>query len=301
MNDDHDGNVLIRDLRLMAERRQFLRWLGALSLVPLVGCAKDDLLSSDGGTASGGSAGTGAASTKGSAGSTGAAGSGATTRGTTSSTTTSSGTCTSIPEETGGPYPGDGSNGPNALSLSDVVRSDIRSSIAPASGKAAGVPLTIELTLVDAKGNCAALSGFAIYLWHCDRDGNYSMYSAAAASENYLRGVQETDAQGTATFLSIFPACYSGRWPHIHFEVYESLAGATSGGNKLATSQLALPEVACNAVFATDGYSASVRNLTQVSLASDNVFSDGATLETPEISGSPSQGYTVSLKVAINT
>jgi protocatechuate 3,4-dioxygenase beta subunit len=185
--------------------------------------------------------------------------------------------------------------------LKDIVRSDIRSSIAPASGTAAGVPLTIELTLVDAKGNCAPLSGFAIYLWHCDRDGNYSMYSAAAASENYLRGVQETDAQGIAKFVSIFPACYSGRWPHIHFEVYESLAGATSGGNKLATSQLAMPEASCNEVFATDGYSASVRNLTQVSLASDNVFRDGATLETPEISGSPSQGYTVSLKVAVNT
>ena len=28
------------------------------------------------------------------------------------------------------------------------------------------------------------------------RDGNYSLYSEAVADENYLRGVQETDADG---------------------------------------------------------------------------------------------------------
>src|SRR4051794_37996735 len=33
-----------------------------------------------------------------------------------------------IPEETAGPYPGDGSNGPDVLEQSGIVRSDIRSS-----------------------------------------------------------------------------------------------------------------------------------------------------------------------------
>jgi protocatechuate 3,4-dioxygenase beta subunit len=48
-----------------------------------------------------------------------------------------------------------------------------------------------------------------------------------AAQENYLRGVQEADDDGVVTFHSIFPGCYSGRWPHIHYEVYESLDAAT--------------------------------------------------------------------------
>ena len=38
------------------------------------------------------------------------------------------GTLTETPEETAGPYPGDGSNGANVLTQSGVVRSDIRSS-----------------------------------------------------------------------------------------------------------------------------------------------------------------------------
>ena len=34
-----------------------------------------------------------------------------------------------IPDETAGPYPGDGSNGPNVLEQSGIVRSDLRSSV----------------------------------------------------------------------------------------------------------------------------------------------------------------------------
>ena len=82
-------------------------------------------------------------------------------------------------------------------------------------------------------------------------------------NENYLRGVQETDDKGQVKFTTIFPACYDGRWPHIHFEVYPSLAKATNSANKIATSQMALPEEACKAVYATAGYEQSVQNLSQ--------------------------------------
>jgi len=126
------------------------------------------------------------------------------------------GTCSTIPEETAGPYPGDGTNGANALALAGIVRADIRPSIAGATGIATGIPLTVTLTIVDSQ-TCSPLAGRAVYIWHCDRDGKYSMYSAAVAGENYLRGVQVSDAAGAVTFTTIFPGCYSGRWPHIHF------------------------------------------------------------------------------------
>ena len=101
-------------------------------------------------------------------------------------------------------------------------------------------------------------------------------------------------------FTSIFPACYAGRWPHIHFEVYPSVATATSSASKVATSQLALPKAACDAVFATTGYSASVSNLSQLSLASDNVFSDDqAVRQLATVTGSVAAGYTATLTVPI--
>ena len=212
--------------------------------------------------------------------------------------TNSAGTCSRIPEETAGPYPGDGSNGANVLNQTGVVRSDIRSSFAGLSGTAAGIPLTINLTIVSAT-SCAALSNYAVYLWHCDRGGLYSLYSSGVTNQNYLRGVQATDASGKLSFTSIFPGCYSGRWPHIHFEVFRSLTAATNVSNKIATSQIALPKAACDQVYATTGYSASVANLAATSLATDNVFSDGSALELATVTGDLTSGLVATLTVAV--
>ena len=90
-----------------------------------------------------------------------------------------------------------------------------------------------------------------------------------------------------------------GRWPHIHFEVYPSLAAATNVANRVATSQIALPKAACDLVYATAGYGSSVTNLSQVSLATDNVFSDGSALELATVTGSVGAGLTAALTVAI--
>jgi protocatechuate 3,4-dioxygenase beta subunit len=218
---------------------------------------------------------------------------------TTSSTSTA---LTEIPDETAGPYPGDGSNGPDVLEESGIVRSDIRSSFGEATGTAGGVPLTIELDIKDLANGGAAFAGVAVYVWHCTREGGYSLYSDGITEENYLRGVQIADEQGTVKFTSIFPACYSGRWPHIHFEVYPDQASITDSTKAIATSQIALPQDACTTVYATDGYSASVTNLAQVSLAGDNVFGDDkGTSQLGTVTGNVSDGYAVTLEAGVDT
>jgi protocatechuate 3,4-dioxygenase beta subunit len=207
-----------------------------------------------------------------------------------------------IPQETAGPYPADGSQASsqvlNALALSGIVRRDIRTSLGTGN-VAQGVPLTIELTLVSTLGDCAPLAGYAVYLWHCDREGRYSLYSQGVTSEDYLRGVQQADSNGLITFTSIFPACYSGRWPHVHFEIYPSLESATSASNTVHTTQLALPEDICDVVYATDGYSQSIRNMSQISLERDNVFSDGYELQMATVTGDATNGYVARLTVGI--
>jgi protocatechuate 3,4-dioxygenase beta subunit len=204
-----------------------------------------------------------------------------------------------LPDETGGPYPGDGSNGANVLNQSGVVRRDITSSFGSSTTKAEGVPLDITMTINDFADNKSPLAGGAVYVWHCDREGRYSLYSQGVTDENYLRGVQETDDRGQVRFSTIFPACYSGRWPHIHFEVYPSLAKATNGANKIATSQMALPDATCQAVYATSGYEQSRSNLSRVSLERDNVFRDGYDLQLPTVTGDPSSGYQLTFSCAV--
>ena len=276
MNDDttlnHDGHDhdrgLSHDLPTLINRRRALGLFSGAGLVALAACSP------------------------GSNDSTATPSSRSTTDATSSSTE-------EIPEETGGPFPADGSNGVNVLTESGIVRSDITKSFGSASATAGGVPLTIELTVLDVGNGGKALEGAAVYLWHCNREGQYSMYDGSIRNENYLRGVQAADKDGKVRFTSIYPAAYSGRWPHIHFEVYPSLDKATTTSGKLRTSQLALPEKANTVVYATSGYETSVQNMKRSSLDSDNVFSDGYSLQLATVTGTPANGMTARLNVPV--
>jgi protocatechuate 3,4-dioxygenase beta subunit len=210
--------------------------------------------------------------------------------------------CTLIPQETGGPYPGDGTNGPNVLTQSGIVRSDIRSSFGTSGANVApGTLLEVTLQFLSTTTDCGPIEGLAIYLWHCNASGGYSLYSQGVTGENYLRGVQVTDAQGRVTFTTIYPGCYSGRWPHIHFEVFASLADATNGTNAGRTSQLALPEAPSRVVYGQASlYPNSTSNLNQLSLQSDNVFGDdGGVHQLATVTGDNASGYTAFLEVGI--
>ncbi|MEW7847137.1 intradiol ring-cleavage dioxygenase [Massilia aurea] len=285
VHDDHHqglGADLTRMLAQPATRRQSLRWLfaGAGSAVlPLAGCGGGSADDSFGLSSS------------------------TTTTG--SGSTTGSAVCSVIPEETGGPYPADGTNRntsgvANALVLSGIVRSDIRASVAGASGVAAGVPLTIRLKIENVAQGCAAAAGATVYLWHCTREGGYSMYSNGIVGENYLRGVQEADSEGYVTFTTIFPGCYEGRMPHVHFEVYPTLAKSTSAANRIKTSQFAFPLAITNEAYTSSGYASSVSNLARISFATDNVFSDGTALQMASVTGTASQGYNATLTVGVS-
>jgi protocatechuate 3,4-dioxygenase beta subunit len=191
-NPDEDifDQGLAFDLETVIGRRRMLQLLGTAGigagLFALAGCLP---------AASGSATATSSASASGSA---------------SSSSTASSAAadCEVIPEETAGPYPGDGSNGPDVLNQSGIVRSDIRSSFGTATGVAQGVPLTIRVAIQDVANGCAPLAGAAVYLWHCTREGQYSLYSQGVANENFLRGVQAAGNDGVVTFQSIFPGCY---------------------------------------------------------------------------------------------
>ncbi|MEU4620795.1 3,4-dioxygenase subunit beta [Actinoplanes sp. NPDC023801] len=217
-------------------------------------------------------------------------------------TTETSGTVAEIPDETAGPYPADGSNGPDVLDRTGVVRRDIRSSFGTATGTAAGVPMTLTLSVKDLANAGAPYIGVAVYVWHCDRAGGYSLYSTGITAENYLRGVQITDDAGEVTFTSIFPACYPGRWPHVHFEVYPDEASITDSAKVIATSQVALPQEICDVVYREPGYEASVTTLAQVSLDADNVFGeDSGALQLAVVTGGVTEGLVATLEVGVDT
>lgn len=266
----------------LLSRRQALGTglLGATGLT-LAGCGGGDAgsVSAASGSSSGSSSSSGGSS--GSSGSSsGGSGSG--------SCLVSAPSCIVAPTETIGPYPAFSGG---IVTLASLWRADITTDVAGTYAQRTGVPLTVTLKIVNPGNACEPLAGYDVYIWHCDKDGYYSFYAnqpGYLGTQSYingyfLRGVQTTDACGEVSFQTIFPGWYTGRYTHIHVVV--ALSTTTE-----AITQFTFPAAVIDTVYASSQYSAHGANT--VTLATDNVFSDGASGQVADTSGSVDAGYT---------
>ena len=209
------------------------------------------------------------------------------------------GRCVADAPEIVGPFPADGTNQSQGvtsdiLTEDGIVRSNIRRSFLTSKTKAEGVKVRLDFEVINTNNGCAAESGFAVYVWQCSRDGLYSLYTAP--DESYLRGVQVSDDNGRLSFVTIFPGCYPGRWPHIHAEIFTSLDEATNGHNAILTTQLAMPKHICKDVYDNaSGYEKSKFYFGEVSIKGDISFGDNTRKQmavmTPDFKGNYEDGY----------
>ena len=273
--EDVEDQGLTFDVGTLVSRRGALGVLGTGSVAAVLAACSSGSATSSGAASDGGSASDGGGSS-------------------------SASELTEMPGETAGPYPGDGSNGADVLETSGVERSDIRSSI-DSDTVAEGVPLDVTMNIIDMAGGDVPMEGAAVYLWQCDAAGRYSMYTEGVEEETFLRGVQITDAQGTVTFTTIFPGCYTGRRPHLHFEVFPDAESIVDAGNAILTSQIAMPQAESDDVYERSEYEGSAENLSQLTLETDNIFSDGYDQQLASLSGDIDNGYAFSIDVPIDT
>jgi protocatechuate 3,4-dioxygenase beta subunit len=196
--------------------------------------------------------------------------------------------CALISSETQGPYPLLA-----ILSNSSILRQDI-------TENKTGLPLTVKLKFEDINNSFTPIMNAAIYIWHCDKDGEYSGYSSSQngnhLGETCLRGVQLTDINGEVTFTTIYPGWYAGRITHIHFQVY---LNSNLGGTATATSQLAFPQGVTTAVYDSSLYLDNGQNASVTSFVEDNVFSDGTAYQLATLTGSVAESYLAELTVGI--
>jgi len=221
--------------------------------------------------------------------------------------------CRALPEETSGPFPADGADLPergpgpagpdrqhpvtNILAAPGSVRRDVRASFDTSSTVAAGVPLRLELILLDLSRACRPLADSAVYLWSCNRDGDYSLYGRGIEHENYLRGVQFTDQDGRIVFQTIFPACYFGRYPHLHLEIFKPSARSLDASTRVLTTQLTAPREVCSRVYeGAPGYARSAAQFKGLLPSNDMVFASSSpaelALQTLAMTGDLSAGFT---------
>lgn len=189
--------------------------------------------------------------------------------------------CVVAPELTEGPY---------YLDV-NLDRSDIRTN--SGDGKAVeGAPLRLDWLVTQADGNaCVPMPDVVVDVWHCDALGVYS--GVAGSSGDFLRGYQRTDANGQASFTTIYPGWYSGRAVHIHFKIRTD-AEASAGFE--FTSQLFFDDAFSRAVFATGVY--AQKGAQDVPNASDQIYnqSGGTTLLAVAKDG---DGYRATFPIAV--
>lgn len=200
------------------------------------------------------------------------------------------GLCDPVRAETSGPFPADARIGPNLLADPAILRSDIRPNL-DGSNSQQGLPFSLTVTVVDINNDCAPLAGAAVYLWHCNADGEYSAYSGLGQGDqrghSFLRGVQLTDASGQARFTTVYPGRYPGRATHFHARIYRD----GSFGSVLRTTQFAFEDSTNAEVYAGgDAYRQS-RATRATPNAEDGVFRDGYEGQLLALRGDPVEGY----------
>jgi protocatechuate 3,4-dioxygenase beta subunit len=83
--------------------------------------------------------------------------------------------------------------------------------------QAVPLSLTLRIARVKSAGECTALPGARVDVWHADANGVYSDEAVLQTSgQRYLRGYQITDRTGTVRFQTVYPGWYPGRTVHIH-------------------------------------------------------------------------------------
>jgi protocatechuate 3,4-dioxygenase beta subunit len=179
--------------------------------------------------------------------------------------------CVLSPEMTEGPYYIDG----------ETIRSDIT------EGKP-GLPLRLVLTVADAT-TCTPISGATVDVWHADATGNYSGFGSTTSNRTFLRGVQVTDANGVATFQTIYPGWYQGRAVHVHLKVHV-------GGSVVHTGQLFFDEQVTDAVYAKTPYSSHTGQRT--ANGQDSIYRSGGAQSLVVLTPA-SDGYTGAITLGV--
>lgn len=180
--------------------------------------------------------------------------------------------CVLTPEMTEGPYYIDG----------EKLRRNIT------EGRP-GAPLTLRLGVVNAS-TCKPIRGAIVDIWHADAAGVYSGFGAGAANRTFMRGLQRTDANGVATFQTVYPGWYPGRTVHIHVKVHV-------GGNVIHTGQLYFPDSFTDAVYKKSPYTKRPSRDTRNS--NDFVYANGGKNSLLSVRADGSGGYVASITMGV--
>jgi len=142
---------------------------------------------------------------------------------------------------------------------------------------------------VDAS-TCRPIKGAAVDIWHADAGGVYSGFGAGSSNRTFMRGLQKTDANGIATFQTVYPGWYQGRTVHIHVKVH-------IGGNVVHTGQLFFNDTVTDAVYRRSPYSKRPNRTTRNT--ADSIYVNGGSKSLVKIA-KRGTGYTGAVTMGVH-
>ncbi|HLA64491.1 MAG TPA: T9SS type A sorting domain-containing protein [Rhodothermales bacterium] len=157
--------------------------------------------------------------------------------------------CVLMPSVTEGPY----------YFNANQFRSDITEGLP-------GVLTQLVIGVVDVD-TCTPIANALVDVWQCGATGLYSGYNQPGGDtrgQDFFRGIQTTDANGQATFTTVYPGWYQGRTTHIHLKI-------RFNQTTYVTSQLFFPQEVSNLIYTTrEPYSA--RGIGGTTNANDGIY-----------------------------
>ncbi|CAH0023484.1 unnamed protein product [Clonostachys rhizophaga] len=209
--------------------------------------------------------------------------------------------CVLTPEVTQGPY--------------YVSGEDVRYSVIEDQE---GVEIILDYQVIDVE-TCEPVPDVYLEMWHCNSTG---VYSGVVASGNgnsndetnidntFLRGIQPTNDEGVAQFLSLFPGHYTGRATHIHVMVHTNATlqkNYTLGNENYAShvGQAFFDQDLISEVSLVEPYNTNTQEITtnsEDSILSEEVATDGVdpVMEYTLLGDDVSQGLFAWLAFGIN-
>ncbi|KAH6659303.1 Intradiol ring-cleavage dioxygenase [Truncatella angustata] len=226
-------------------------------------------------------------------------------------TTIQNDTCVLAPDTVWGPYGIDG----------EIIRHDLRE----ISSGQSGLDFYLDIGVIDIE-TCEPLPNAALTIWNCNSTGTYSGFTGidpdtasiadgwstrsdgTTDDETFLRGIQITDEEGMAEFLTLFPGYYTSRTTHVHVTVQTNITNGTSYSSSAVQhiGQLFFNESLINSVYELAPYADHLATLNRTTNDEDKLFatatSEGysAVVSVDQIGDSLADGLVGYITIGVN-
>ncbi len=130
----------------------------------------------------------------------------------------------------------------------EPARAGMRSTFDFAETVTSGATLQVTFNLREVSKACRFLNDYAIYLWNCDREGEYLLCGLGKGDAHAI-DVGGGALRAPRPLRRVAPTCYAGSYPELRLDIYDTEMDATADMHAVFMSRMLLPRGLCAAIY----------------------------------------------------